>query len=155
MIGTGHTIYGLHFRMLMGGCPTLSGVGSRKGGAFVLLYLSADPLGRLTCNAFNSQALISHLTNSNGCGNLQPKVLLTVSPSRPSFFPNPMCLRALHFLPNVCPPLCLGVSMPNPVFSSVLCALSPHSSLFTRHSPPPPLATSPLFSSASGLRVSV
>ena len=32
---------------------------------------------------FNPQSLISHLTNSNGCGNLQLKVLLTVSPTRP------------------------------------------------------------------------
>ena len=32
-------------------------------------------------------AFISHLTNSNGCGNLYPKVLLTVSPFRPSFSP--------------------------------------------------------------------
>jgi hypothetical protein len=38
-------------------------------------------------NPFNPQLLISHLTNSNGCGNLQLKVLLTVSPSRPSFSP--------------------------------------------------------------------
>src|SRR5882762_2540571 len=35
------------------------------------------------------QALISHLTNSNGCGNLQPKVPLTVSPFPPSFSPRP------------------------------------------------------------------
>src|SRR5260370_41770392 len=28
-----------------------------EGGPFVLLYLSGDPLGRLTCNAFNSQSL--------------------------------------------------------------------------------------------------
>jgi hypothetical protein len=32
---------------------------------------------------------ISHLTNSNGCGNLQSKVLLTVSPFRSSFSPQP------------------------------------------------------------------
>ena len=37
----------------------------------------------------NPQPLISHLTNSNRCGNLSPKVLLTVSPSRPSFPPQP------------------------------------------------------------------
>jgi hypothetical protein len=34
-------------------------------------------------NPLNPQPLISHLTNSNGCGNLQTKVLLTVSPFRP------------------------------------------------------------------------
>jgi hypothetical protein len=38
-------------------------------------------------NPLNPQLLISHLTNSNECGNLQVKVLLTVSPSRPSFPP--------------------------------------------------------------------
>jgi hypothetical protein len=35
----------------------------------------------------NSQPLISHLTNSNGCGNLQIKVRLTVSPFRPFLLP--------------------------------------------------------------------
>ena len=43
---------------------------------------------RLGChNPFNLGPLISHLTNSNGCGNVQPKVLLTVSPFR--FLPHP------------------------------------------------------------------
>ena len=32
---------------------------------------------------------ISHLTNSNGCGNIQVKVLLTVSPFRPFLPPQP------------------------------------------------------------------
>ena len=36
-----------------------------------------------------STVFISHLTNNNGCGNVQPKVLLTVSPSRTSFYPRP------------------------------------------------------------------
>ena len=40
-------------------------------------------------NPLNSQSLISHLTNSNGCGNLFTKVLLTVSPFRPSLLPQP------------------------------------------------------------------
>jgi hypothetical protein len=35
-------------------------------------------------NPFNPPYLISHLTNSNGCGNLRPKVPLTVSPFRRS-----------------------------------------------------------------------
>ncbi len=35
---------------------------------------------------------ISHLTNSNGCGNLQVKVLLTVSPFRPFLPPQPVCI---------------------------------------------------------------
>src|SRR6266404_3522730 len=38
-------------------------------------------------NPFNPQPLISHLTNSNGCGNIQSKVPLTVPPFRPSFLP--------------------------------------------------------------------
>ena len=38
---------------------------------------------------FNSQSLISHLTNSNECGNLQTKVLLTVSLFRPFLLPQP------------------------------------------------------------------
>ena len=42
-------------------------------------------LFRLARKRLNPQPLISHLTNSNGCGNLQVKVLLTVSPFRPSF----------------------------------------------------------------------
>ena len=43
------------------------------------------------CKLFNLQCLISHLTNSNDCGNIRPKVLLTVSPFR-------LLLRpALHF----------------------------------------------------------
>jgi hypothetical protein len=43
------------------------------------------------CKLFNLRRLISHLTNSNDCGNIRPKVLLTVSPFR-------LLLRpALHF----------------------------------------------------------
>ena len=61
------------------------------------------------CNPLNPKPLISHLTNSNGCGDLQPKVLLTVSPFRPSFpsqldpFPrSPQALSPLStaFTPN-------------------------------------------------------
>jgi hypothetical protein len=44
---------------------------------------------RLPHNPFNPQPLISHLTNSNGCGNLYTKVLLTVSPFRPFLLPQP------------------------------------------------------------------
>jgi hypothetical protein len=40
-------------------------------------------------NQFKPQPLISHLTNSNGCGNIQSKVLLTVSPFRPSLCSQP------------------------------------------------------------------
>ena len=39
---------------------------------------------------FNSQSLIYHLTHSNECGNLQTKVLLTVSPFRPFLLPQPL-----------------------------------------------------------------
>jgi hypothetical protein len=47
---------------------------------------------------FNPQPLISHLTNSNGCGNLSPKVLLTCPRIVPSFFPNPGCFpRTIDF----------------------------------------------------------
>src|SRR6266436_5901400 len=46
-----------------------------------------------------STVFISHLTNSGGCGNLQPKVSLTVSPFSPSFPPQlnlfPHSLRAV------------------------------------------------------------
>jgi hypothetical protein len=59
---------------------------------------------------FNPQRLISHLTNSNGCGNLRLKVLLKVSPLPPSFLPQP----------SVYPPL------PIPLFPL----------LTTHHSPP-------------------
>jgi hypothetical protein len=53
------------------------------------------------CKPFNPQPLISHLTNSNGCGNLQSKVLLTVSPFRPPFFPRPNVYPQLfHFCPQ-------------------------------------------------------
>jgi len=66
---------------------------------------------------FNPQPLISHLTNSNGCGNLQPKDLLTVSPFRPSFFP------PLNLFP------------PSPR------AISPLSTAFTPNRPLTPLST--------------
>jgi hypothetical protein len=54
----------------------------------------------------NPQPLISHLTNSNGCGNLQPKVLLKVSPLRPFLLPQPSVyprtpLPTRHSLPTL------------------------------------------------------
>ena len=59
------------------------------------------PLAR---NSFNSQSLISHLTNSNGCGNLYFKVLLTVSPFRPFFPPQPgVYSRNRRLLPSYAP----------------------------------------------------
>src|SRR6266404_5512826 len=39
---------------------------------------------------------ISHLTNTGGCGNLQPKVSLTVSPFRSSFLHSPVVQSANH-----------------------------------------------------------
>jgi hypothetical protein len=51
-------------------------------------------------NSFNPQPLISHLTNSNGCGNLRCKVLLTVSPLRPSFSPQPLVYPHSPLLPS-------------------------------------------------------
>src|SRR5258708_40376842 len=42
---------------------------------------------------FNPQILISHLTNSNGCGNLQTKVLLTCPRVVPPFTLQETCFR--------------------------------------------------------------
>jgi hypothetical protein len=50
----------------------------------LVLLLPAFDCSALVRNPFNPQCLISHLTNSNECGNMQPKVLLTVSPFPPS-----------------------------------------------------------------------
>jgi len=44
---------------------------------------------RFSRKPFNPQPLISHLTNSNGCGNLQTKVLLIVSPLGTLLLPQP------------------------------------------------------------------
>ena len=54
-----------------------------------------------TRKPFNSQSLISYLTNSNGCGILQSKVLLTVSPTHPYFPRQPrVCSRNRRRLPS-------------------------------------------------------
>ena len=55
-------------------------------------YDSAIPGRRHSRNPFNPQLLISHLTNSNGCGNLQVKVLLTVSPVSSFLSPTIRCV---------------------------------------------------------------
>jgi hypothetical protein len=55
-------------------------------GLFAPFHRSLPRPGR---KPFNPQSLISHLTNSNGCGILYTKVLLTVSPLRPFFLPQP------------------------------------------------------------------
>ena len=88
---------------------------------------------------FNPQSLISHLTNSNECGNLQAKVLLTVSPLPPFFLPQPsVCSPNRRLLPshgprgaNISPilstlripPVATGVH-PNPFRSYALTSVS-------------------------------
>ncbi len=56
-----------------------------------LLHLFRFPFWEFRCkplgNSFNPPPLIYHLTNRYRCGNLQDKVPLIVSPSRPSFDP--------------------------------------------------------------------
>src|ERR1700730_8682960 len=75
-------------------------------------------------NPFNSQSLISHLTNSNGCGNMWFKVLLTVSPFRPSFLPQLRVSPSVHrFL--------------SPLFSYRYKSLSAQPSCFHIHTKPP------------------
>jgi hypothetical protein len=65
---------------------------------------------------FNPQSSISHLTNSNGCGNLPFKVLLTVSPTRPYFPRQPrVCSRNRRLLPSYAP---RNASI-SPVFSTL------------------------------------
>ena len=50
------------------------------------------------CKLFKSKSLISHLTNSNGCGNIQHKVLLTVYPFHLFLLPQPsVCPRTIDF----------------------------------------------------------
>src|ERR1700737_3676147 len=74
------------------------------GGADTRLFCSFPPFAlRLALKPFNLQSLISHLTNSNGCGNLRTKVLLTVSPFGPFLFSATPCVfatvRFLSLLP--------------------------------------------------------
>jgi len=87
---------------------------------------------------FNPQALISHLTNSNGCGNFYSKVLLTVSPFRPSFRPqldpsprSPQTLSpsSTDFLPRANPR------------GTPISAVSPLSTAFTPNRSLTPLST--------------
>src|SRR5260370_19580704 len=112
-----------------------------------------------TSKSFNPQSLISHLTNSTGCGNLRIKVLLTVSPFHPFLLPPPRVFsRNRRLLPSYAPrganispvlstlrilpvatgvyrdpvplPRCLCVSTANRVFSSVSSLLSSLCPLF-------------------------
>ncbi len=69
-----------------------------------ILRLGLPSLAGCMRNPFNPQYLISHLTNSNGCGNLWVKVLLPVSPFRPSLLPQPhVCFRNRRLLPSYAP----------------------------------------------------
>ena len=69
-----------------------------------ILRLGLPSLAGCMRNPFNPQYLISHLTNSNGCGNLWVKVLLPVSPFRPSLLPQPhVCFRNRRLLPSYSP----------------------------------------------------
>ena len=81
---------------VFGGLPTLS-VRERAGtGSFCSLLLICPT--HFVRKLFNPQSLISHLTNSNGYGILQPKVLLTVSPFRSLLPPQPRVSSHLYKL---------------------------------------------------------
>src|SRR5260370_6236206 len=57
-----------------------------------------------TSKSFNPQSLISHLTNSTGCGNLRIKVLLPVSSFHPFLLPPPRVFsRNRRLLPSYAP----------------------------------------------------
>jgi hypothetical protein len=68
-------------------CACIRACGPPNRNARGIFVPLAHPGSHARRKPLNPQPLISHLTNSNGCGNLQVKVLLTVSPSRPSFSP--------------------------------------------------------------------
>jgi hypothetical protein len=95
-------------------------------------------------NPFNPQSLISHLTNSNGCGNLQTKVPLTVSPFRPFLFPQPRVFSANHRFLSSLFSYSYKSLFPQSLYFHIhtkppgcgdLGSLSRHSSLATRHFP--------------------
>jgi len=92
-------------------------------------------------NPFNPQSLISHLTNSNGCGNLWTKVLLTCPRFVLSLLRNPVCIlatsgssRRMRHVTPISPPFsiycayfpsprgCHPVGIPRPYLCR-LCAL--------------------------------
>jgi hypothetical protein len=98
----------------------------------------------LSLNPFNPQSLISHLTNSNGCGNLRGKVTLTVSPFQPFLFPQSRVFSANHrFLSSLFsysykslfPQFLYFHIHTKPPGCGDLGSLSRHSSLATRHFP--------------------
>ncbi len=63
-----------------------------------------SPGGLSPAQLIQFTAFISHLTNSNRCGNLDAKVLLTVSPFLPSFPPQPrVCSRNQLLLSSYAP----------------------------------------------------
>ncbi len=106
------------------------------GSIYLLSFRLADRPAR---NPFNSQPLISHLTHSNGCGNLQPKVADSV----PVWPPNSRVYsRNQPFLPPPAPrnaniPTTMSTLRILPVTTGVcpLFASSRHSSLATRRCP--------------------
>ncbi len=53
-------------------------------------------------NPFNPQLLISHLTNSNGCGILHSRFYGQCSRFVPSCFLQPVCFRVPSILPALC-----------------------------------------------------
>ena len=90
---------------------------------------------------FIVQSLLSHLTNSDGCGNLQPKVLLTVSPFRPSFSPQPGVFSQAV---NSCSQSRSSIAeklLTTHCSLSTLCPLSPLSTAFTPNRSLTPLST--------------
>src|SRR5260221_14376710 len=57
-----------------------------------------------TSKSFNPQSLISHLTNSNGCGNVRIQFLLPVPPFHPFLLPPPgVFSRNRRLLPSYAP----------------------------------------------------
>ena len=78
---------------------------------------------------------ISHLKNSNGCGNLQVKVLLTVSPFRPFLPPQPRVYSGSRRLLSSYAPRSANMS---PVLSTlrilpVATGVYPHAFSSSRH----------------------
>jgi hypothetical protein len=92
------------------------------------------------CKPFNLQLLIYRLTNSNACGNIDVKVLLTVSPFRTFLAPQPRVHSRSSLLPTT---HCSLPTFPRPLFSRgrTISRVSPLSTAFTPISPLTPLST--------------
>ena len=87
-------VYDLWFIMLARHGLWFQPVSSTKRSGGVGLTSGALFSYEVRSQTIQSTVFISHLTNSNGCGNVQPKVLLTVSPFSPSFSPATWCVFA-------------------------------------------------------------